>query len=204
MHDSHALQLGRLCISWAVLDSYLDKILGALLRCTPDKISAITTSAGDVGQRCEMIKRLIVIENPGAAWRNWLIALITRASGELAPLRNRYVHDGWHVKELKLIRTERRGKVGKPQSRTEPQYTYDAEHVTDPQDVLRLIMKVNLVWTMLAFAEYDLRVWREKGQPLEPLEQHIQASKPNVRYLTPQEHDEALRQGRQPSEYIVD
>jgi hypothetical protein len=204
MHDRHALQLGRLCISWSILDSYLDKIIAALIPASPDRVSAITTSASDTSQRCEMIKRLIVIENPGAAWRDWLIALINRVAAELSPTRNRYIHDNWHIKDLKLIRTDRRGKVGRPQAREDVQFTYDIEHVTDPSDVEKLISKTNLVWAMLAFAEYDLRHWRRKGQPLEPLPQHIPASKPSARYQTPREVEEARRQGLPTSGLVFD
>jgi hypothetical protein len=204
MRDAHALALGQLCMSWAVLDSYMDKILGHLLSVEDAKVSAITTSAGDISQRCEIIKRLVVIENPGTAWRDWLIALVNRVSGELAPTRNRYIHDSWHIHDLKLIRVEKRGKVGKSQSRADVQFTYDTEHVTDPIEVEKLRLRVNLVFAMLAFAEMDLRVWRHNGGSLEPHPQYIAASKPNARYRTPQEHDEALRQGPLASELVFD
>lgn len=193
-------------MAWSVIDHYLDKLLERLVNAPADKISAITTSASDTSQRCEMIKRLIVIENPGTEWRDWLIGLINRISGELAPARNRFIHDSWHIKDLKLIRIERRGKVGRPQSRTDITYSFDTQHVTDPKDVEKLLMKVGLLIAMLAFADYDLGVWRKDDRKLLPHDEYLEATKPNARYRTPAEHDEAIKKGtlRPESHYVFD
>lgn len=202
--DRHALSIGNLCMTWAALDRILDDLFEPLLQCSSAQVASIITNLENVSARCDILKRLLVNEAPSEAYREWLTALLDRVSGELSPLRNRYVHDHWTVNNLEIVRTDKRAQIGKAQSRQPLTLRFDTRHVTDPKDVDNLTHRITLVLAMLAFAENDLRIWRHRGQPLEPHPEYIAASKPRARYTTRQEDEEAARQGRPPSPFAFD
>lgn len=183
----HAMSLGRLCMTWAALDRTLDRLFEPILRCEPSEVASILTNIENISSRCDILIRLLVNDAPGKEYRTWLTALIRRVSGELAPLRNRYVHDHWEVSDVQIIGTDKRAKIGKAQSRLPETLSFDTRHVTNPEDVDKLTARITAVLVGLAFAEIDLRQWRKTGQHLEPHSQYIEASKPNARYRTPRE-----------------
>ena len=200
--DAHAI--GSLCATWAVIDRALDQLLAALIPTTIDRVTCITTSASDVSSRCEMLTRLITLEHPTPAFRNWLISLLRRVSGEIGPLRNRYVHDAWAVRNGELLRYDRRAKIGKAQSHQEATLQFDLTHVTPFDEVQRVDERAKYVMTGLLFAEQDLTRWRKTKSGRDPLPEWLPMSKPNARYQTRQEHSEALAQGLAPAPYILD
>jgi hypothetical protein len=191
-------------MAWAVLDSYVDNVLEPLLECSEAQVACIVTNIDNISGRCEVIKRLLTHSAPSPEYRKWLIAVLTRVSGELAPLRNRYVHDNWSISHEQVVKIDKRAKIGKPQARKDEVLLFDTEEVTPTELVDKLRNKVTLVFMMLYWAAYDLRHWRRTGEPLKPHEQYIEASKPNARWRTLQETAEARRQGPPPSEYVFD
>jgi hypothetical protein len=202
--DRHALSIGRLCMAWAALDMMLDDLFEPMLRCSPGEVASIITNVENISGRCDILKRLLTIEAPSETYRTWLIGLLNRVSTELAPLRNRYIHDRWVVTHEKTVRTDKRAKIQKAQSFQTERLLFDTEHVTVPTEVDKLTQRTTLVLAMLSFAEHDLRVWRRTGRILEPQAKYVEASKPNARWRTPEEHKEAIKQGRPASDFVFD
>lgn len=202
--DRHALSIGRLCMTWAALDRTVDDLFEPILQCSAAQVASIITNIENISGRCDILKRLLVNDAPSEDYRVWLAGLLGRVSGELAPLRNRYVHDHWTVTNLEIVRLDKRAKIAKPQSRERDTLLFDTRHVTDPDDIDKLTARITLVLAMLAFAEYDLGVWRQTGLPLKPHPQYTEASKPNARYRTPQEHFVASAQERETSPLVFD
>jgi hypothetical protein len=158
----------------------------------------------DVAPRCEIIKRLLMIEAPSVEWRECCNSLLQRVSGEVAPLRNRYVHDHWSLEPEGLVRTDKRGKIGRPQSHQPEAFLFNTEHVTDPLILERFNAKVQMVMTGLAFAELDLAEWRKRGLPIKPSPILLEASTPNSRYLTPREHHSSPQRKTSPTGLVFD
>lgn len=200
----HYKAIGSLCATWAVIDRTLDELIAALLPASQDRVACITTTITDVAPRCEIIVRLITLDHPHPAFRDWLIALVRRVSGEIAPLRNRYVHDAWQLEEGQLVRFDRRAKVAKVQARHPPTLIFDTKHLTDVKEVSRLEECARFVMAGLAFAKLDLNRWRRTGDGREPPPEWLPMSMPRSRFLTFQEHQEAVAQGKTPGRYVVD
>ena len=203
-YDKHAHSIGQLCITWAILDSEVDSLFAPLLECSEAQVASIVTNVDTLGTRCDILKRLITHAAPSPEYRKCIVGILNRVSGELAPLRNRYVHDKWSITHEEIVKIDKRAKIGKPQSRADEVLSFNTEEVTPTELVDKLTSRVRLVFSALHWIAYDLRHWRRTGQPLEPHQQYIEASKPNARWLTRQEHEEALRLGQKPPEYVFD
>lgn len=200
----HAELIGVLCISWAALDHALDPLFTHLLQCSEKQVACFAANIEQVGLRCEILKRLLIVEAPSQNWREWLTAILDRVSGELAPIRNRCIHDAWSRKDGKMTRTDRRLQIGKSQSRQPDTLIYNTEHVMPADQVERLLRQVEAVTGALEGANRDLRKWRETGQPVEPDPQLVPVCKRTARYWTDQERAEAQKLGQTPSGYKFD
>lgn len=107
-HRLHAMNLGQLCMSWAALDRVIDDLFEPLLDCSAAQVASIVTNVDNISARCDILKRFLHLEPVGDEFREWLVAVLNRVSNELAPLRNRYIHDHWSVKLDAIVRTDKR------------------------------------------------------------------------------------------------
>jgi hypothetical protein len=164
----HMLALGRLCITWAFLDRQLNDALTELLGCSAAQAACIANEATDVAERCRILKTLCYVDGPGGEWRETFERLLNRIENELAPLRNRYVHDYWKLTDEALERMDRRARLGKPQSFQEKQITFDTTHVTPHNEVGDFSVKVAIAMSGLHFALLDLTNWRAGSFPERP------------------------------------
>ncbi len=204
IHQEHAIRLGDICIVWAVIDSQIDDLLALMLRLDPAQVACIATSADRVASRCQMLIKLAVIEPLDPDWRAWLTGLLNRTQGELADLRNRYVHDRWFLRSGRIVRTDKRATVAKAQSRQPAALQFNREHVTDPSEMSRLLWCLEAMSFALAVAGDDLQRGRETGQPVTPDPIWLPAAQPRARVRTDEERAEAARQGQTLSLLVVD
>jgi hypothetical protein len=202
--DTHALSLGHLCITWAVLDRAVDALFEPLLQCSDSQRASLVTDMENISSRCNTLTRLLVIEAPSPAYRDWLTALLNRVRTELAPIRNRYIHDLWRVSSEEIIRLDKKAKSKKPQSHHNIEIDYDIKTVTPPDEVDKFNLRVTLVMTMLLFAEFDLVRWRQTGRPLKPHSEYLEATKARARYPSLLEVQQNADQGLPPLDYVFD
>lgn len=161
----HSQAIGELCISWAALDHAIDKLLEPLLNLDRATVVSITSSLDRMEPRLQIAKKLLVQTGLSDQWQKWFHAVFTRVSDELAPLRNRYVHDRWHMRRGEMQRVERGGKVAIPQARQPRRLVFDSEHITPAAEVDRLRSNVDTVTYAIEIATYDLGKWRNSGRP---------------------------------------
>jgi hypothetical protein len=175
--DKHSRKLGHICIAWAALDKSIDDMFPLLLGCSEAHAACIL--AEKIGTRCEQLKKLLHLSNLDHDWTEWACALLARASGELAPLRNRYVHDLWQI-QPKPVRLDRRAKIRKPQSHQKAEFAFNTEYPTGYKELERLSTCISTVSTALGVATESLQRWRAEGLPpaLDP--QWSPACKPNA------------------------
>lgn len=162
--DAHCLALGRLCVSWSVVDRQLNDLLAAFTKASPAAVACITSSIDAVGSRCEMLRKLGYEDAVGDEWSTAFDKLMVRLSQDLAPQRNRYVHDYWSMTDGALRVLDRRARVGRGQSRESAKLTYDAEGVVPVDAVDRLCEEVGQMAFMLHAALRDVRDWRRSRQ----------------------------------------
>jgi hypothetical protein len=116
----HANAVGVLCMYWSVLEVTVSDLIRELSSSDETTTAAMLSSARDIGQRCEVAKRLAYIKQPSKKWAEWtrhLIGILDLIQNVLAPKRNRYVHDDWGLLDGKMSQFDRRLKILKPQSR---------------------------------------------------------------------------------------
>ncbi len=178
-HRELAERIGFLSMESAGLDVVIDKLFEPLLNCTRAEVASIVPENFDA--RSAMLKRLLTINEIDDAWQNWIVALLNRVATELAPNRNRVIHDAWQVENGRFRRTQRRAIVGKAQAREPKSLLVDPETEVPLESIDKLITCTGTVSEALKVAVAALRQWRSEGQlpPIDP--QWLPASKPNVR-----------------------
>jgi hypothetical protein len=202
--DQHALSLGQLCMAWATLDGLIEALFEPLLACTPLQVSSILTNMDSIPSKCEVAKRLITNELPAGEYRDWVIAILARIVSEIAPLRNRYVHDHWEISQDGTVRIDKRAKIGKPQAHQATTLTFNSKHVAAPGEVDALRDKIGLMIVIISDVGRNLRAWRHRGLPPVRDPQYREAHKPNARWMNLQEHLKALEQGRSTLDLVFD
>jgi hypothetical protein len=160
--DAHAAALGYLCLSWAGLDSAVNRLFEPLLKCSSAQIGCIVPE--NVRLRCEALKRLLHIEPLPDPLVSFAVGLLDRASGELAPLRNRLIHDGWSITKDQTTRIDRRAKLGKPQSRRRIRVVHDTKHPTQLEEINRVSERISTVQIALSALIHVLQRWRSEGR----------------------------------------
>lgn len=166
--DAHCMALGRLCVAWATIDRQLNDLLGAMIGCAPATTACITTGTESVSARCDIMTRLVHIEPLSDAWASNVKKLLNHVSGDLAPKRNRLIHDYWSFADGTIVRLDRRASTAKQQSRKEIELTYDTEHVTPPDEVDKLTERVGQAAFLLHCAIRDVRDWKEHRWRVSP------------------------------------
>ena len=159
--DAHAAALGYLCRSWAGLDGRVIQLFEPLLQCSAAQIACIVPE--NVGQRCEALKRLLHVEPLPDPLVSFAVGLLDRVSGELAPLRNRLIHDSWSISKEETSRIDKRAKLGKPQSRQRMTVMRETRHPTALEEIKRVDEKVSTVHFGLWAVIHVLRRWRAEG-----------------------------------------
>jgi hypothetical protein len=160
--DAHAAALGHLCQGWAGLDSRVNQLFEPLLQCGSVQIACIVPE--NVGQRCEALKRLLHIEPLPDPLVTFAMALLDRVSNELAPLRNRLIHDGWSITKEKTSRIDKRAKLGRPQSRHRTTVIHGTRHPTELEEIRRVHERISTVQFGLWALIHVLHRWRSEGR----------------------------------------
>lgn len=178
-HHKQMTAVGGLAMAWAGLDATVDELFEPLLGCSEAQVACIRVE--NIGTRCDMLKKLLHVEPLAPSFTDWVTALLQRASGELAALRNRYIHDAWTVNHKAAVRTEHRAALLKPQSRQRRKLAYKTTHVTAPEEIKRVSECVGTVSMALKAAAQLLKRWRSGGPRPRVPRQWLPASKPTAR-----------------------
>lgn len=160
--DAHAAALGYLCRSWAGLDGKVNQLFEPLLQCSAAQVACIVPE--NLGLRCEALKRLLHVEPLPDPLVSFAVGLLDRVSRELAPMRNRLIHDGWSITKEETSRIDKRAKLGKPQSRQRMTVIHETKHPTELEDIKRADERIGTVLSALWALIHVLRRWRSEGQ----------------------------------------
>lgn len=163
-----ALALGYVCFSYANLELTLNTFIEYLLSCTRDARRAIVDSTGaSIDNRCNLILKLASLDAIDDEWFEILDDLIVRVRQELAPERNRLVHDPWIVADEGFRQWDQRSFLKQPQAGKRKQLTppVESDRTTEAMwDLSRRIMTVDGAIRHLS-AAYALL--RQRGQRVE-------------------------------------
>lgn len=137
---SHQLALGRLCWVWATLDRSVNEVLAVLLNIDAAGAACIGTELDNIAGRMRLLKKLVHTRNMPTWWLAMTLKVFNRIEVELAPLRNRCVHDSWAFSGDNLVRTDRRAFLKKLEAHSDNKLMFDIKHTMSEaeMDDLRL------------------------------------------------------------------
>lgn len=190
---------------WAILDRTIDLCLQPLIRLTPSQTASLVTSIENISARCDVVKRLALLESPNADWTAWFVQLLERVSGEIAPLRNRYVHDDWNLNDpIKPLKINKRAYVAKAGAHQQKTVSFgQTEHVST-EKVEKLTLRIAALYDALNVAVQNLVDWRRTGSPLQVDPIWLPVSMPRSREMTLQETFEAQKHTPFPDRFVID
>lgn len=120
--EHHATALGYLCFEYAKLELQLGGLIEALLKCSSEARRAIVDATGtSIATRCTLIKKLAHTIPFSDEWRDLLSDVLDKITNQIAPIRNRLVHDIWldgQPKQLDFRIFERREEPRSPKTLT--------------------------------------------------------------------------------------
>jgi hypothetical protein len=125
--DDHAHAIGYVCITWAVLEVEVDKLLTMLAPLEFGEVSESILGNSNIRDKIKMLKALAFARKPEGAddWYEDIEKIINLIDGDLRSTRNRYAHDLWvqgvtpdlKVKNFYVVRRTRGPRVVNEQSR---------------------------------------------------------------------------------------
>jgi hypothetical protein len=126
--DEHAHAIGYVCITWAILETELDKLLSALAPLEPGEPGESVLGNSNIRDKVKMLKALGFIRKPVDDWYNDLEKVLNLIDQDLRIARNQYIHDLWinqvifvpdgQTVEPQVAKRTRGAKVINVQSRT--------------------------------------------------------------------------------------
>ena len=122
---AHARAIGELCMSWAALEHAVDRLLEPLLDCDRGTAAAIASATDRLAARIDIIRRLLVHQELNGPWRDWIEKVLNRITNEVAPARNRCVHDRWRIQRGLIMKIDKRASIARPQSHHPQQLIFD-------------------------------------------------------------------------------
>lgn len=161
--DMHMLALGRLCVTWATLDRHLTELISAYTGLSSSMTACVVAASDNIAPRCEILRLLAAESTPSPEWQSDFMMMVDIIRQQLAPLRNRFVHDYWTLSEGTLQRLESKASAKRPQAMQPHQLTFQRWHDHQPSEVDNLAVRVASIILVVRVAQADVQDWR-RGQ----------------------------------------
>lgn len=201
-NDRLAASIGELCFAFSGLDRAVTELYCPLLGCSVVQAACVVSE--NIDPRCRVAIKLLYVEPLPEDWREWVAGLLRRASGELGPARNRYIHDSWRIDEAGATKIDHRVSVAKGQSRQPKEIRYDVEQKSAPEELSKIRDRTSTVTMALHVARLHLEQWRSTGLPPQLDPQWLPASTPKARFVNFQGYQQAPTQPLAPFGYEYD
>lgn len=153
--------LGRICYAWAMLDREVNTLIGALMQLDDPEVACLATELDNVAARTRLLQKSARCSSMPDWWQSSLDNVLKRIANDLAPLRNRCIHDSWRFRDGQHVRIDRRAFIKKVQARTTETLLYDLEHSMTREELETLIGDVMIAMFGLRGAGRDLESHRE-------------------------------------------
>jgi hypothetical protein len=93
--DDHAHAIGYVCITWAILETELDKLLTVLAPLEFGEAGESVLGNSNIRDKIKMLKALGFIRKPADNWYHQLEQVLNHIDQQLRITRNQYIHDLW-------------------------------------------------------------------------------------------------------------
>ncbi len=174
--DEHMKALGYFCLQFAILEFYLDLLIQALLDGDASLRRVLCQSIGQIGNRCDFAIKLLYAVPIEAARRDEIEVLINEIRTDLAPNRNRLIHDVWiggeHLSTPSShpFQVDERIWLKSPQSHLPKELISAIERERPLQGILDLTERTNRVAGSIYTHMLNYAGWRQRHakQPAAP------------------------------------
>lgn len=150
---------------WAALDNSADALLTELLQTTKERTLCISTKMERINGRLDIIKTLSMTYDMPSVWRDALNGTANQITNNLAPKRNRLVHDSWCFQGPLPAQLDKRAKIARPQSRQSPALVTEIRSEVSAETIEALIDQISQATVALIGATIDLEKAKERGGP---------------------------------------
>lgn len=162
--EHHATALGYICFTYAILEGVVNRHIEFAVPCLPDARRVIVDASGtSLENRCNLLIKLCSLRNPGRQWFDDFEALLNRVKNELAPERNRLVHDEW-VAGPTIRQWDQRTFLRQPQARKPKTIAPPAEPERSLESLWDLVRRIQEVSVWLGRMSIDYAMWLQTGQ----------------------------------------
>jgi len=167
--EHHATAIGYLCSTYAILEGVINRQIELTLPCSTDARRAIVDASGaSIDNRCNLVLKLLSLRKPSDQFFDDFEALVVRVRNELAPERNRIVHDQWIGGEG-YKQWDERAFLPKPQARTSKKLSPTKELRRELADIWDLVRRVQEVSTWMGMMSGCYGQWLLTGHfPAQP------------------------------------
>lgn len=156
--------IGKLCMVWASLDHALDDAIEQILDCSKAQARILSTQLDKITGRTKLIKQLLFTLDQEPEWIAKATELLNRIEIEVAPRRNRIIHDGWDFEGLTPQQIDKRAKIGKLQSRQPPAISFDTPSACSATEINDLIVTASVCTVGLLLISIEIREHRGRGR----------------------------------------
>jgi hypothetical protein len=167
-YDLYLRSLGRLCAAWSRLDRELNHAIAAVLKIDLAQAACIATEMNDVAPRCRLLKTLIYTIEAPDDWRQTTSQLLNIIQNNLAPERNRLIHDYFGTSEEQIKKTDRRVRLIKPESFAALKLDFDRDETVDKDTADNAALRSIAAWAQLAQARLDVERANSEARFPEP------------------------------------
>lgn len=145
-------ELGRVSVFWGYLDRKINSCISMILRCDDAQTACISTQLDNVAARCRLLISLShTLSIDREEWVEEFSTILKTVTDQLAPRRNRYLHDQWITNEAGHQRVDRRAKLRKAAAGEYKGLQFDLtipvtlEDISDLQNqILEAIVRLNM------------------------------------------------------------
>lgn len=170
--------IGHLCSFWAGLDKTANSLIRVALDCEERQAACIATQLDPVASRIRLLKTLIVTTGQSAEWMDEALRWLNMVDGQLAPKRNRIIHDDWDFDDATPQLIDRRAKVGRSQSRQPLSLVIEMKSEASPAYIASVIEDIALCTTAITFMVFD--ILDSRGSEPKPLEETFLGAMPQM------------------------
>ena len=162
----HAQAIGLLCIYTASLDNAIVRLIERLSGQTSDETACFVEAAIDISQRCGIAKRFVLAKVSEPAWRDCVVGILNLVENQIAPRRNRCVHDDWYISESQMVRVNTRVKIKTPQARQQPKLVFSESKVATVEEIHLVIEAAIEAAAHLSILSLSYEFHARNGTPL--------------------------------------
>lgn len=117
--DQYAIEIGRLCMAWADLETAIGILMVDLLEPAHVAAQMALMTNMDIRDRIATTLPLALVSKPDDRWFSVLQSCLNRINNDIRNERNRMVHDSWvQLRDRTMARFRPNASVIRPQSRT--------------------------------------------------------------------------------------